>query len=100
MKVWTKVHLKDRNREVELISKALPTYLYGIGPIDAINKKYNISREDRKILDQYTANRIAGLLMLYLAKDTARVNDIVNKYNIDMGLVKDVFPEIEGYINK
>lgn len=100
MKVWTKVHLKDKNKNVELISKALTNYLYGIGPVDAISKKYNIRREDRKVLDQYTANRIAGLLMLYLAKDTHRINDIVNKYNIDMGLVKDIFPEIEGYINK
>ena len=46
------------------------------------------------------ANRIAGLLMLYIAKDYDRINDIVNKYYVPNGAVEDVAPEIEGYINK
>ena len=100
MKIWTKVYLKDQDRNVELISKALTNYLYRQGPIDNICKKYNISSEDKKAHDQYTANRIAGILMLYLAKDTKRINDIVNKYNFDNNLVKSILPEIEGYINK
>lgn len=100
MKIWTKVHLKDKNKDVELISKSLTNYLYGYGPIIDIVRKYKISPQDRKILDQYTANRIAGLLMLYLAKDTARINDIVNKYNIPHGIIENIIPELEGYINK
>lgn len=100
MKVWTKVHLKDQNRNVELISKALTNYLYSYGPIDEITRKYNISHEDRKVLDQYTANRTAGVLLLYLAGDTRRINDIVNKYNLDNNLVNNILPEIEGYINR
>ncbi len=100
MKIWTKVHLKDKDRSVNLISKSLTNYLYGYGPIDDIAKKYNISREDRKMLDQYTANRIAGVLMLYLAGDTRRINDIVNRYNLDNSLVTEILPELEGYINK
>lgn len=100
MKVWTKVHLKDQDRSVELISKSLTNYLYSYGPIEALTRKYNISREDRKVLDQYTANRIGGILMLYLAGDTRRINDIVNRYNLDNNLVKSILPEIEGYINK
>lgn len=100
MKIWTKVHLKDKDKNVELISKSLTNYLYGYGPVLDITRKYNINEEDRKILDQYTADRIAGLLMLYLAKDTKRINDIVNKYNIPNGTVDIVVPEIEGYINK
>lgn len=100
MKVWTKVQLKDRDREVEVISKALTNYLYGVGPMNAISKKYNISEEDRKMHAQHTANRIAGLLMLYLADDTSRINDIANKYNFTNGIVNDIVPEIEGYINK
>ena len=100
MKIWTKVHLKDQDKNIDLISRALTNYLYGYGPIDSICRKYNVSEKDRKIHDQYTANRIAGILMLYLAKDTKRINDIVNKYNLDNGLVKDILPEIEGYINK
>lgn len=100
MKVWTKVRLKEKERNIEIISKALTNYLYGTGPINDISTKYNISEEDRKTHAQYTANRIAGLLMLYLSEDTSRINDIVNKYNFTNGLASDIIPEIEGYINK
>ena len=36
--------------------------------------------------------------MLYLAKDTKRINDIVNKYNIPEGIIEQITPELEGYI--
>ena len=100
MKVWTKVKLTDRNKDVEVISKSLTNYLYGYGPIQNITRKYQIKEEDRKLLDQYTANRIAGILMLYLANDINRINDIVNKYNIPDGIVKEIIPKLEGYIEK
>jgi hypothetical protein len=100
MKIWTKVHIKDKNKKVELIAKALTNYLYGYGPILDISRKYNINQEDRSKLNQYTANRIAGLLMLYLTKDYKRINDIANKYNIDASYIKEIVPEIEGYIER
>lgn len=100
MKIWTKVRIKDKNKQVEKLAKSLTNYLYGYGPILDITRKYNISSGDKKVLDQYTANRIAGLLMLYLSKDITRINDIANKYNLETSLVDDVFPEIEGYIDK
>lgn len=100
MKIWSKVFIKDKNKDVELIAKSLTNYLYGYGPVLDITRKYNISEQDRINLDQYTANRIAGLLMLYLAKDTKRINDIANKYNINATNLKQVTPEIEGYIEK
>ena len=100
MKIWTKVKLTDKNKDVEEIAKSLTNYFYGYGPIIDITRKYHIKPEDRKILDQYTANRIAGILMLYLAKDTKRINDIVNKYHIRDGIIQDIIPEIEGYIDR
>ncbi len=100
MKVWTKVHIKDKNKQVNLISKAFTNYLYTYGPILNIFRKYNISNEDKKSLDTYISNRISGLLLLYLSKDYARINDIANKYNIDSSRIEDVIPEIEGYIEK
>ena len=100
MKMWSKVIIKDKNKDVELISKSLTNYLYGYGPIQDLTRKYNIKPEDRTMLDQYTANRIAGLLMLYLSKDIKRINDIANKYNIDASNLKEIHPEIEGYIEK
>ena len=100
MKIWTKVHIKDKNKDVEEIAKSLTNYLYGYGPILDITRKYKISQADRTIIDRYTANRIAGLLLLYLSKDNKRINHIVNKYNIDATELLNVVPEIEGYIEK
>lgn len=99
MKVWTKIHLKEQNKNVNLISNSLTNYLYGYGPILDITRKYKISKKDRELLDEYTSNRIAGLLLLYLTKDTNRINDIVNKYNIKEQ-IKNILPEIEGYIER
>ncbi len=100
MKIWSKVHIKDKNRRVEVIAKSFTNYLYGYGPILELCRKYHISAEDRKILDQYTANRIAGILMLYFSKDISRINDIVNKYNFKAVISDDITPEIEGYVEK
>lgn len=100
MKIWAKVHITDKNKDVETLAKSLTNYLYGYGPIQNLTRKYNVSPEERNNLDQYTANRIAGLLMLYLSKDYQRINDIANKYNIAASEIKDIIPEIEGYVEK
>lgn len=99
MKVWTKVRLKDYNKDIDIISKSLTNYVYGYGPIQDIIDKYNISDNDKHLLEQFCANRVAGLVMLYLAKDVDRINDIVNKYNVGTS-VEGIVPEIEGYITK
>lgn len=99
MKVWTKVHLKDRDTKVEQIGRSLTNYLYEYGPISNMKERYNISKEDSQAMSQYTANRISGILMLYLANDYKRINDIVNKYNINTN-INNIIPEVEGYINK
>ena len=46
MKVWTKVRIKDKNKQIELVAKSLTNYLYGYGPILDITRKYNISYSD------------------------------------------------------
>ena len=33
MKLWSKIRIKDKNKDVELVAKALTNYLYGYGPI-------------------------------------------------------------------
>lgn len=100
MKVWTKVQLTDRDKKVEQIGRSLTNYLYGYGPMLNIKNRYNISQEDYKEMTQYTANRISGILMLYLASDYKRINDIVNKYNINNETINNITPEVEGYINR
>lgn len=99
MKVWTNIKIKDENKDVLLLSKSLTNYLYNYGPVTDIYRKYNISREDRSILDKYTTDRIAGLLLLYISRNYERINDIANKYNLDDN-IKNIHPEIEAYIEK
>ena len=99
MQVWKNVKIKDTNKDVLVLSKSFTNYIYGYGPIHDICRKYNINKEDRAILDKYTADRIAGLLLLYLSKNYDRINDIANKYNLDDNY-KTIIPEIEAYIEK
>lgn len=100
MKIWTKVHIKDVDKNVNAIAKSFTNYLYGYGPIRDLYRKYNVSQHDRHIIDQDIANRIAGLLMLYFSKDYKRINDIANKYNVNASIIGSIIPEIEGYIEK
>ena len=100
MQIWKKVKLKNIDRQTALLSNALTNYIYKEGPIVNIFNKYDISQKDRKILDDYTSSRIAGLILLFFGGDSKRINDIANKYNYLDGIrdVMDVEAEIEGYV--
>ena len=100
MKVWKCAKIFNKDKNVDLVSRSYINYIYKYGPINDIIRKYNINPTDVYKLNQYTANRIAGLLLLYMAKDTKRLNDIVLKYDTSDLLVSDVTPEIEGYIER
>lgn len=100
MKVWKKAKFLKKDKDIEIITRSYINYIYKYGPINNIIRKYNIDPRDIYSLNQYTANRIAGLLLLYLAKDKKRLNDIVLKYETDDLLVSDIIPEIEGYIER
>ncbi len=100
MKVWKCAKIFNKDKNVDLVSRAYINYIYKYGPINDIIRKYNIKPDDVYKLNQYTANRIAGLLLLYMAKDVKRLNDIVLKYDTSDLLVSDVTPEIEGYIER
>lgn len=99
MKIWKKVKIfNNYDKRINLTATSMTNYIYKYGPISDMISKYKIKDEDIKILNQYTTNRIAGLLLLHLAKSTDRINDIVNKYNNHE--LDNIIPEIEGYINK
>jgi hypothetical protein len=98
MKIWTKIKLTDIDKDSEAIANSLTNYLYREGPLTTIKRKYNISSSEIEELDSYTANRIMGLLLLYMVHDTKRINDIVNKYNTNSQ--KKITPELEGYLDK
>ena len=101
MLIWKKVQLENIDRKTSLLSNALTNYIYKEGPIVQLFNKYNISKEDIKLLDNYTAKRIAGLIILFFSGDSKRINDIANKYNYLEGIndVMDIEAEIEGYVH-
>ncbi len=101
MLIWKKVQLENIDKKTSLLSNALTNYIYKEGPIVKLFNKYNISKEDIELLDNYTASRIAGLTLLFFSGDSKRINDIANKYNylVDIDDVNKIKPEIEGYVN-
>ena len=98
MKVWSKIRLKEQNKDINTIVNSLVNYIYKENPLNEVYYKYNVEKKDRIAIEEYTTNRIAGLLLLYFSKDPKRINDIVNKYNFNSK--KEVYPELEGYIEK
>lgn len=100
MKVWTKAKITKKDPQVDMICRSYINYIYKNGPVHDLVRKYNIQPEDLLHLNQYTADRMAGLVLLYLAQDKKRLNDIVLKYYSRQLLVADIIPEVEGYIDK
>lgn len=98
MKVWKKVKVKSNDKQIDVVAHSLTNYIFKYGPISDIISKYKINSEDVKTLHEYTVNRVAGLFLLYIAKDTTRINDILNKYNKKD--IETVTPEVEGYVEK
>lgn len=93
MKVWKKVRFKKSDKNINLIAKALTHYLYHD---NLVYEKLGV--ETRAYLEKDMTNKVAGILMLYYARDFSRINDIVNKYNQNSQIM--VIPEIEGYLQK
>ncbi len=99
MKKWTIVKLKEQDKEIDQMARSLSNYLYKNGPINDIYRKYNIEKKDRIELNKYTCNRIAGIMMLYLSKDSTRINDILNHYYSSEDKTT-INPELETYIER
>lgn len=98
MKIWKKIVLNEKNKDINIIANSLTKYIIKDNPILEIYSKYNVDIEDKNKIENYIANRIGGLLLLYFSKDTKRINDIVNKYNSNTNQI--VTPELEGYVEK
>ena len=98
MKIWTKVKLKEYDKDIDILSNSMVNYLYSNGPIVDIFNKYGLKEEERKRVEEYTSSRIAGLLTLHMADDKRRIKDIINRYYHQENTHK-ILPEIEGYID-
>ena len=93
MKVWSKVKFKKSDKNVNLIAKTLTNYLCHDNLI-----YQRLGKDTQTYMQQDLANKVAGILMLYYAKNYNKISDIVNKYNVSSHI--EVIPEIEGYIQK
>lgn len=97
MKVWKKVKLKEQDKNVNILSNTITNYLYTNSPIEELCNRYNVDYQKIKI---YIANRIAGILMIYIANDQIRMHDIVNRYYTKELALENIIPELEGYIEQ
>ncbi len=100
MKVWKKVKFLKKDKNINIVSQSYINYILKDSPMNDLVRKYHIDPMDLVKLNTYLANRIAGLLVLYMAKDNKRLNDIILKYQTDHLLIGEIIPEIEGYIEK
>ena len=98
MKVWKKVKINNQDRRIDAIASSLANYIFKDSSLEQLFFKYRITEEEMKQFKTYTTSRIAGLLLLYLSKDTNRINDIVNKYQLYE--IDKTMPEVEGYVSK
>lgn len=99
MKVWKRVRFLKKDKKIDMITKSYVNYIYENSPINEIFDRYKVSPSERVRLNQYIADRIAGLIVLSLANDKERLNDIVIKYYNNQLLVGEIVPEIEGFID-
>lgn len=99
MKVWKRVRFLKKDKKIDMIVKSYVNYIYQNSPVNELVNKYHIEPSDMVRLNQYLADRIAGLTLLTLADDKERLNDIIIKYSNNQLLVGDIVPEIEGYVD-
>lgn len=99
MKVWKRVRFLKKDKKIDMIVKSYVNYIYQNSPVNELVNKYHIEPSDMVRLNQYLADRIAGLALLTLTDDKERLNDIIIKYSNNQLLVGDIVPEIEGYVD-
>ena len=99
MKVWKRVRFLKKDKKIDIIVKSYVNYIYQNSPVNELVNKYHIEPSDMVRLNQYLADRIAGLALLTLTDDKERLNDIIIKYSNNQLLVGDIVPEIEGYVD-
>ena len=99
MKVWKRVRFLKKDKKIDMIVKSYVNYIYQNSPVNELVNKYHIEPSDMVRLNQYLADRIAGLALLTLDDDKERLNDIIIKYSNNQLLVGDIVPEIEGYVD-
>lgn len=100
MKVWTKVKIEQKNKDVERLIQAYTNYIFKDTSLSKLKAKYQISQEEINTVYQELASRLGGLLILYIGQDQRRLHDIVNRYQSANASFSNQAPEVEGYIEK
>ncbi len=100
MKVWTKVKINQKNKDIESLTKSYINYILNDTSIEKLQEKYQIEQQEIDLIYQELASRIAGLLILYIGKDHRRLKEIYKKYQINPEKFVSFTPELEGYVEK
>ncbi len=100
MKVWTKVKIEQKNKEIDALIHAYTNYLFKDNMMSVLALKYHIGEEDIEKMYETIAARIAGILILYIGNDKKRLYDIFKRYQGKNTYLKQVTPIVEGYIER
>ncbi len=100
MKVWTKVKVEQKNKTIDELIKAYINYLLKDNDLARIAAKYHIQEDEIEKVYEQLASRIAGILILYIGNDRKRLRDIINRYHGESAYLKQIFPEVEGYVER
>ena len=63
MKVWKRVRFLKKDKKIDMIVKSYVNYIYQNSPVNELVNKYHIEPSDMVRLNQYLADRIAGLAL-------------------------------------
>ena len=82
---------------IDSISKSITQYAFRSGPIEEMHSNNQLSQKDMKKLNEYMANRIAGLLTVISNGDFDNVINVLSFYaSLSSGWDK-VEPDIEEF---
>lgn len=85
---------------IDSISKAITQYAFRSGPIEEMHANNQLSQKDMKKLNEYMANRIAGLLTAISNGDFDNVVKVLSFYaTLSSGWDK-VKPDVQEFIIK
>lgn len=82
---------------IDSIPKAITQYAFRSGPIEEMHSNNQLSQKDMKKLNEYMANRIAGLLTIISNGDFDNVINVLSFYTTLSSDWNKVKPDIKEF---
>ena len=84
---------------IDMISKAITQFAFRSGPVEDMHAKNKLTQKDMRALNEYMANRIAGLLTAISNGDFDNVVKVLSFYGTLSSDWDKVKPDIEEFYN-